>query len=802
MCIVQMTASSEQRRALGMQSAGILAFLATLCLGVLAHAQPLSFSEQAVSEQAFSEQADSEQADAQGGSLESTDNENSLGESFVDEQLDADWLPQESAQQLEPLASPPLQPEALAPASLIDQPIKPMGLQARLSSSSRLTAGTQVDVTLTLAPQAAMPAGSGVAITPHWQLPILFQAVDPAAPNHLAVFSLSQAFEMEEARPLPFQHQPGRASRLHGGPDTIAEQAELRLDENLETDQLLIIKLSNLQLPISSSANYGFGISPVGDALESLPSGFVPLEVLPGPAEQLRVITQSLIRPNEDVKLLVRVEDRHGNPVLVEDESSTFPMSLSLRFNGRFVRQLNLIEPVQQISDVDIQQLGTHQLEVRSAGGGLRGLSNPIVVRNTRRGVTWVLMKEPVDLPHSLYDLPAIQQRYAGLADLILPSREMTPGTLALPYGWVLEEETRSLRQGGSIFRVRNLDEQIQVLLAENPTDFRTTARVPLLVQLAGGDGVFEWYANQAAREGLSYGFVGINHSHQQAFQGRLTRTGILHHLDESLFNALARGKTFVNQGEQILVFDDIRGPALSKPGQIGVTAYVEVIATQPIAQIELMKNGEPALTIDKSLQEDEAERLLELTLESSSKPFGHRQSLPRNPREWVGYVLVREGKLIPEVSSARTRLAASGQRLDFLTRTHGRQETVRFSITAISRDTVLEVQIAKGHESTGWLPEDRLPAPTRLEIYQIPLAELNDGPAIRISRVDDYDDKISLAWAGRKTRTSRRVTWEDPEQTRIGDYYYFRVTTMTGDMAWTSPVVVGGKSAPTPWAD
>ena len=673
-----------------------------------------------------------------------------------------------------------------------------------LTADKPLTAGARVDLTLAVRAQVVLPRGSRLVITPHWQMPTLFQDSDPGAPGYIAAFASSQEL------PLRFTYRPGSVSRLYGGPEAIAESADIRLRQPVNVGEVLLIEISKLQLPAKSSASYGFEVkaSPGGEGAGQ--SRIVPLEVVPGPPAKLNVTASSLIRPREEVELVVRVEDRLGNlvsPPTIEPgigsstAQSIFPLSLSLRRERQFLRQITMTEPMQLIDDVSIRRAGTHRVEVRSAGGGLRGLSNPIVVRNTQRQVTWVLVKEPIDPPHSLYDLPTLQARYRGLADMVLPSREMTSGPVALPYGWETEEETRSLGQGGSIFRLRNLDEQIQVLLAESATDFRAAAKTPLLVQMAGGDSVYGWYANEAVRAGITFGFVGINHTHQQPYQGRLTRTGVLRHRNESIFSALVRGRTFVNQGEQILIFDDIRGQALRQPGQVGLTAYVEVIAAQPIKNIELLKNGEVIKSFRESFKRKKnEERLLELTFESSNLPFGHRQSLPRNPREWVGYVRVRQGKIATETASVRTRLSASAQRLDFLTRTHGRQETARFTVTDTNEDSVIEVQIAEGYESTGWLPEDRLPAPTPLALFQFPISELNRGPAVREAVIDDYVDTVTMAWAYRESRTSRTVTWDDPGKTRTGDYYYFRVTTTDGSMAWTSPVVVGGKTIPATW--
>lgn len=656
----------------------------------------------------------------------------------------------------------------------------------RLTADGPLLAGSVVGLTISYRPTGPLQAGTRISINPHWRMAVAFQAADPSGHNHVRM----------DAGDLPVTYDPVSANSFYGGPPGIAELASFVVGEPAPAGRPVSITISNFQLPRVASRRYALEMQVVaeGSALRRFP---LPLEISPGPPGNLRVAARSLVKPGGDAGLMARVEDSFGNPVVF---AAGEVLSLDLRLDGRFTRRVDLSAPVQGIPGVAFDAEGVYQVELWSAGGGLRGVSNPIVVRGGGRTVRWVMLKEPINPPHSLFNLAEAQAHYSGLVDLLLPSDETGGEVVALPSGWTAREESRDVARGGSLFRVSRAGRELDVLLAENPTDFRLVGNLPALAQIAGGDGAFEWFANRAAARGLVRGFAGIGHSHQRRGPGplaRLVRTAVVMEPGESVFAALSRGSVFANAGDTILLLDRVGGASR----RLGLTderrLAAEIYAASPVSVVELIKNGE---VLESFREPPEDDRVLALTLSSASEPLGHRQSLPRNPREWVGYAQVGAGRLSPEPSTMpamRTRLSPSGRRLDFLARTHGRGETLRFGLTGAADDTVVEVHLAPGHEAAGWLPRDRLPAATPTAAFRFPMAELQSGPVRRVAPAEGYQDGVTLAWANRQGPGVMDVAHTDRSRPRVGDYYYFRVTLDNGSMAWSSPLIVGGGDVP-----
>ena len=170
-------------------------------------------------------------------------------------------------------------------------------------------------------------------------------------------------------------------------------------------------------------------------------------------------------------------------------------------------------------------------------------------------------------------------------------------------------------------------------------------------------------------------------------------------------------------------------------------------------------------------------------------------QSKPRNAREWIGYVLARNAHIgLPGIKQkSEVKLSDDNRRIDFLTRTHGDRKSILFDLKDVTPDSVIEIGLAAGYEDAAWFPDDRMPSETPSMRFQIPLAEILTMTAVREIDVSGYKDRLVITPVARELNNSMQVEYIDHSIPRIGDYYYFRVTHADGEMAWSSPMYVGG---------
>ena len=244
--------------------------------------------------------------------------------------------------------------------------------------------------------------------------------------------------------------------------------------------------------------------------------------------------------------------------------------------------------------------------------------------------------------------------------------------------------------------------------------------------------------------------------------------------------SALARGSCYAVQGERILLLAQLNSAARQ------VTA--EMVAETGVTQVELYKKGQLLQTF--SFAEPDQE-WLELRFFSSSRPQGQVQSLPRNARQWLGFLASDGGVLGLALTQPNVSLSADRQRVDFLLRSHGGATGFRFRLRPRYDDSVLTLALAAGAEDTAWLPAERLPAETPAEKLELPLASLSDGPLIAQLASDGYEDRAELRTAQPASSNYAALSYVDTLPAEAGDYYHFRVRTAGGGMAWSSPLYV-----------
>ena len=230
----------------------------------------------------------------------------------------------------------------------------------------------------------------------------------------------------------------------------------------------------------------------------------------------------------------------------------------------------------------------------------------------------------------------------------------------------------------------------------------------------------------------------------------------------------------------------------------------------------------------------------LMIAFESSSAPIAPGFTAPRNRREWLGYAVfdaeqytMREVALSETDTSMKSLLSDDGQRVDFLTSTHGAPSLIRIrsrelelaNTTESNEDESsnpdaerltseidadepvidrLTIALAEGFEDGLFLDENRLPQATPGAVFSIPLEELKIGPVTREFEVKGYRDRITVMLVTAQPSSDaeknldrkpirRTATLVDRSEPKPGDYYWSHTLLADGTALWSSPVFVGG---------
>jgi hypothetical protein len=500
------------------------------------------------------------------------------------------------------------------------------------------------------------------------------------------------------------------------------------------------------------------------------------IEIRPGDFSQLSLYSSSIATPGELVDLWVRLEDEHGNIAQAQN------LSLDLLVNGVFTERLDVVAPVQKIDGISFQAAGTYQLELRTGGGGISAISNPVLVSDKPYSIIWADLGVPAELlpgPHAGEELT---RNAIGRYDLTLPTNHEILDDTSVKSHW------QSLAAGGASLMLSKRDTaSFTIAKPEQPTDLRRMVPGNLqLIEIISGGSVYDWFGNRAAMMGFRVGFTGSNYGHQYPGQYREVNTAIWLTEGQHWFDAMSKHQTYVSVGSKIVLAVSPMNLGLEPTRNLAL----QIAAASPILSVEVFKNGSLFKT---RRQLDTGGSRFRLVVDSSSKPFSRLMSRPRNAREWVGYILAQgAGVTVDRVGQYwQIKPGRESRRVDFLTRTHGLDEFLEFELTSVNADTVIEIGIASGYEDVAWIPKDRLPKPTPGQKFLIPIDEAIQG-GTRTFEVEGYRDSVRIEPALVPFETSMRYEFDDPSTPQIGDYYYFRVRLQDGGFAYTSPIYVG----------
>ena len=393
----------------------------------------------------------------------------------------------------------------------------------------------------------------------------------------------------------------------------------------------------------------------------------------------------------------------------------------------------------------------------------------------------------------------------------------------------------------------------------ENTTD-RRWGRMRGTV-IAQGTSAYPWLIDYIAQQGEPFSVMTDRVSATGEVLSAGPWTGIWTEPDKSWFEAVLDSTTFISMGNRVSLKFRVNGGHQRVPDDPERQLNIELTSVHPVLWVDWYKNGErlkrqffpstkekaseaspdiaPEIGIDLS-----GRRSLALIFESSSAPIAPGITLPRNAREWLGYLALEGsgyellGVQAADVKQAAKTLVSRDQnRVDFLTRTHGAPSVLRFDVERIevpdfstlegrSTDAAIDQDFIEGNEdaadalpstspesmslllSSGvedalFLDMNRLPASIPSANFQFLVGDIELSPVSREVDVEGYRDRVTLAWVPDQGAEQvqaplrRSIQWTDRSPSRPGDYYWTHVLMLDGTSLWSSPVFVGGSSLP-----
>ena len=609
-----------------------------------------------------------------------------------------------------------------------------------------LLAGEQLNVVIRYRTGIDLDVGSKVTVLVPWSSGIRLQSQEADRPNYLVLRSTFDAGAVVASQApgvVPFSH-------WYAGGNLLAfEVIDMPIPEGTELE----FSIANLQLPGQAGGFY----LPVAFSLpgeDILMSGApIELTIRPNRTEQVELLGPSRIGRNENTELEVRLLDRFGN--LSEDRAPT----LDLLLNGSFERRVDLQGAVTEIPDLRFSEPGANFAEVRTGGGGLRSQSNPIFVQSGNKQIRW-------------FD--------------ISPSDSVS----------LLRS---SLRQGGTLYEANIDARSFRVALPFVPTDDRSFDFKSIrLAQVVSGDSQFEWFTNRLYRQGYRVGVAGGSFS-PVGPSGLSPRRGLTAALSRDA-SALAQGATYATTGARIVVQMTVNGGEAGSRVRANKERRISgwVQGTGPIDRVELIRNGKVIST--QSLAADPESNVIKLSMFSSSEPIRGQRDLPRNGREWIGFLRTPGTNLslagTPGFRNSERQAAAQNgnNRVDFITWTHGGWSSLFASFDETGADDdVLEVSFRQVAEDRDIFPELRDPASIPATRQMIPLFDLDQGPVIRRLSHSGYDDLLRIERVNPQSPSYVEFSFSDASPFAEEDYYYVKIYQLDDHVAWTSPVFVGG---------
>ena len=618
------------------------------------------------------------------------------------------------------------------------------------------------------------PAGTLLIVDQPAYYPWQLQSLRPNAENYVSV----DADVDVNVRTLRRENIPG----LNNGSPLVVI---VELLSEMSPGQSMAIRYSRLRVPSISYDAFSLPLLiSVDDGFQIIPVSRFAL--MPGPASSALVSTPAIVRPGEPFDAHIRVTDEAGNPI-----SGPTP-TLEVILDGVFTRRLQGGQGAELlVNNLVFSENGVHRITVRSAGGSVKGSSDVILVSDINQKILWtdLHLHGSDDVYRSGFSDAAVKNRQTGVLDLltIIDSPESTLGGST--------ELIRPLERGGNVLRLYS---GLQVAMADVPTDHRRLNPVsPIFAEILSGQSHYEWLGLKISNLGYKAAFVGSQTSHIPGASFGQGKTALLLSDNEPWIDALSTGNTYVvSEGKPVLLLT-VNGVA---PG--GRVPYSErreitgeIYASFGLDKIELLRNG---VVIDEIKPGDISESNI-VQIKLSSPNYPKDWDLPRNGREWIGYLRAPGGQF-RDITSPKIGVMhdiainpADPSRVDFITWTHGGSRSFLVEISLKDDEVPLELSIMKGFEDIAYVPQYRPPSSTPAIRQLFTFDDLRSGGWSRSFETYGYNDVVEISMLDRKLPKSYEFRFVDATDVSVGDYYYVRIVGQEDEMIWSSPVHVGG---------
>ncbi len=433
------------------------------------------------------------------------------------------------------------------------------------------------------------------------------------------------------------------------------------------------------------------------------------------------------------------------------------------------------------MDDAEWRELAANTREYLKEGEFIPFLGYEWTVEQSYGGHHNVVFRTPdnrVRIPQQTY--PALSQLYAGLRQNHDPQ-----DVLIIPHA----------HQAGDW---RNSDPTMETL-----------------VEIQSNHGVFEWFGHMYLRHGHHVGFVSASDDHTShpgygVSRGRRSGLGAVMapaKTSDAIFDAMKSLATYASTGDRPIVRFSINGEPMGQRAAFAENRTVsgEVYGTAPIDELVVLRNSEEIWREDLRTAKKVAgaNQVIEVNMQSSSQPLLDQRDNPRGGRPWVGTIEVTGAKLAAVTAPGFIDVLTQGYEIDadnpnlvrFRTWTRGNHSSLILELTGVTAATKINVNIDPARESAtnGFtLYRDSVRIPRLRKSFA--LVELKDG---QLREVQDVEGQLDELWVRRVAPAGildHKFEFVDTSA-RQGDYYTLRVVQANDQMAWASPVWVGGYS-------
>lgn len=707
----------------------------------------------------------------------------------------------------------------------------------------------------------AINVGGGFAVTRHFLADYgAFQTNEPSGANYVGISSSNPNvhFVVDQV-PVAGMHGGFRGAaqvlffRLSAGQLKSGDEVTITYGGRADGGSgLLMPTFSSDRMPFPLYVDFD-GNGP----LYSLP--IQPVRVVGAQVAGVHGFAPSVVRPGEKFTLSVRAQDQYYNRA-----SGAIP-GWKVLLGGQVVASLPAGEvALQTVADLSFQDEGVVRLSIQSESGDIVGSVNPILVSadaprvywgdthghsgfaegigTPERFMTWAKDDARLDfVTHSEHDIWLDDFEWQQLQQNVQSYSETGRFIAFLGYEWTTRNvfgghhnvlfrtaqgrdrlatqfypTLSQLYQG---LRERYASEDVIVIPhAHQAGNYRMSdPQLQPLVEIMSQHGSFEWFGRKYLEHGHQVGFTAAsdNHLSQPGYtapKGRgLSQRGGLGAVmapqltRDALFDSMRARYTYATTGERIILQTSVNGTDMGSRGRYSTNRSVQgkVVATAPIAEIAVVKNGEVVWREDyvtpQQVQRLGATETLYLNFNSASFPEQPGDN-PRGWRPWQGVLKVHDATLDDvqttdffnaDVQQLR-RDDDDPSMLHFSTATRGDSSAIALTLSNIRRGARIELQLKESMEFGGGPPiyrrHQQLPAAN----VELAVADVRRGSARVTLPFGPYEDTVSLRRVVAGGPLEKDFEWQDTSGLQ-GDNYYVRVTQLDGAMAWSSPIWIGG---------